>query len=145
MINQFINYYVVHALLEKQKPPQSTAVTWTVLLISNYHLFSFCLLWYYFISWQNFDSGKCIQVLCTWSTRRLLFSHMLKGFLCLSTSAEPSEDGRPQKERSPPDPTSARTPPSTPIKIEEGMFCSCGGQGNPVTASLVTDACKYVI
>ncbi|KAM9580326.1 alpha-adducin isoform 11-T17 [Guaruba guarouba] len=33
---------------------------------------------------------------------------------------EPSEDGRPQKERSPPDPTSARTPPSTPIKIEEG-------------------------
>ncbi|XP_065516483.1 alpha-adducin isoform X9 [Lathamus discolor] len=32
---------------------------------------------------------------------------------------EPSEDGRPQKERSPPDPTSARTPPSTPIKIEE--------------------------
>ncbi|XP_027747212.1 alpha-adducin isoform X11 [Myiozetetes cayanensis] len=33
---------------------------------------------------------------------------------------EPSEDGRPQKERSPPDHTSARTPPSTPIKIEEG-------------------------
>ncbi|XP_031964659.1 alpha-adducin isoform X8 [Corvus cornix cornix] len=33
---------------------------------------------------------------------------------------EPSEDGRPQKEKSPPDPTSARTPPSTPIKIEEG-------------------------
>ncbi|XP_030348726.1 alpha-adducin isoform X11 [Strigops habroptila] len=33
---------------------------------------------------------------------------------------EPSEDGRPQKERSPPDLTSARTPPSTPIKIEEG-------------------------
>ncbi|XP_009641494.1 alpha-adducin isoform X13 [Egretta garzetta] len=33
---------------------------------------------------------------------------------------EPSEDGRQQKERSPPDPTSARTPPSTPIKIEEG-------------------------
>ncbi|XP_040448726.1 alpha-adducin isoform X6 [Falco naumanni] len=32
---------------------------------------------------------------------------------------EPSEDGRQQKERSPPDPTSARTPPSTPIKIEE--------------------------
>ncbi|KAM4672745.1 alpha-adducin isoform 4-T5 [Amazona ochrocephala] len=32
---------------------------------------------------------------------------------------EPSEDGRAQKERSPPDPTSARTPPSTPIKIEE--------------------------
>ncbi|XP_032543014.1 alpha-adducin isoform X10 [Chiroxiphia lanceolata] len=32
---------------------------------------------------------------------------------------EPSEDGRPQKERSPPDHTSARTPPSTPIKIEE--------------------------
>ncbi|NWY12861.1 ADDA protein, partial [Aphelocoma coerulescens] len=32
---------------------------------------------------------------------------------------EPSEDGRPQKEKSPPDPTSARTPPSTPIKIEE--------------------------
>ncbi|XP_030348723.1 alpha-adducin isoform X7 [Strigops habroptila] len=32
---------------------------------------------------------------------------------------EPSEDGRPQKERSPPDLTSARTPPSTPIKIEE--------------------------
>ncbi|XP_010022057.1 PREDICTED: alpha-adducin isoform X2 [Nestor notabilis] len=34
---------------------------------------------------------------------------------------EPSEDGRPQKERSPPDLTSARTPPSTPIKIEEGI------------------------
>nr|XP_054488825.1 alpha-adducin isoform X10 [Agelaius phoeniceus] len=33
---------------------------------------------------------------------------------------EPSEDGRPQKEKSPPDPSSARTPPSTPIKIEEG-------------------------
>ncbi|NXD91776.1 ADDA protein, partial [Chaetorhynchus papuensis] len=32
---------------------------------------------------------------------------------------EPSEDGRPQKEKSPPDPTSVRTPPSTPIKIEE--------------------------
>ncbi|NXN96951.1 ADDA protein, partial [Rhinopomastus cyanomelas] len=32
---------------------------------------------------------------------------------------EPSEDGRPQKERSPPDHTSARTPPSTPVKIEE--------------------------
>ncbi|XP_075565934.1 alpha-adducin isoform X8 [Pelecanus crispus] len=33
---------------------------------------------------------------------------------------EPSEDGRQEKERSPPDHTSARTPPSTPIKIEEG-------------------------
>ncbi|XP_063257598.1 alpha-adducin isoform X13 [Prinia subflava] len=33
---------------------------------------------------------------------------------------EPSEDGRPQKEKSPPDPSSARTPPSTPIKVEEG-------------------------
>ncbi|XP_061849839.1 alpha-adducin isoform X3 [Colius striatus] len=32
---------------------------------------------------------------------------------------EPSEDGRPQKERGPPEHTSARTPPSTPIKIEE--------------------------
>ncbi|NXL42462.1 ADDA protein, partial [Podilymbus podiceps] len=32
---------------------------------------------------------------------------------------EPSEDGRQQKDRSPPDHTSARTPPSTPIKIEE--------------------------
>ncbi|NXH82194.1 ADDA protein, partial [Edolisoma coerulescens] len=32
---------------------------------------------------------------------------------------EPSEDGRPQKEKSPPDPAAARTPPSTPIKIEE--------------------------
>ncbi|NXW32787.1 ADDA protein, partial [Phaetusa simplex] len=32
---------------------------------------------------------------------------------------EPSEDGREQKEKSLPDPTSARTPPSTPIKIEE--------------------------
>ncbi|NXE63260.1 ADDA protein, partial [Calcarius ornatus] len=32
---------------------------------------------------------------------------------------EPSEDGRPQKEKSSPDPSSARTPPSTPIKIEE--------------------------
>ncbi|XP_069712545.1 alpha-adducin isoform X12 [Phaenicophaeus curvirostris] len=33
---------------------------------------------------------------------------------------EPSEDGRQQKERSPADHTLARTPPSTPIKIEEG-------------------------
>ncbi|XP_039919712.1 alpha-adducin isoform X10 [Hirundo rustica] len=33
---------------------------------------------------------------------------------------EPSEDGRPQKERSPPEPSSARTPPSTPVKVEEG-------------------------
>ncbi|XP_009985607.1 PREDICTED: alpha-adducin isoform X3 [Tauraco erythrolophus] len=33
---------------------------------------------------------------------------------------EPSEDGRQQKERSPPDHTAARTPPSTPIKVEEG-------------------------
>ncbi|XP_062431254.1 alpha-adducin isoform X3 [Rhea pennata] len=33
---------------------------------------------------------------------------------------EPSEDGRQQKERSPPDHSSARTPPSTPIKVEEG-------------------------
>ncbi|NWR42037.1 ADDA protein, partial [Regulus satrapa] len=32
---------------------------------------------------------------------------------------EPSEDGRPQKEKSPPEASSARTPPSTPIKIEE--------------------------
>ncbi|KFV62622.1 Alpha-adducin [Dryobates pubescens] len=32
---------------------------------------------------------------------------------------EPSEDGRQQKERSPLDPASARTPPSTPIKLEE--------------------------
>ncbi|XP_062431252.1 alpha-adducin isoform X1 [Rhea pennata] len=32
---------------------------------------------------------------------------------------EPSEDGRQQKERSPPDHSSARTPPSTPIKVEE--------------------------
>ncbi|KAM4900251.1 alpha-adducin isoform 5-T6 [Sylvia borin] len=43
---------------------------------------------------------------------------------------EPSEDGRPQKEKSPPDPSSARTPPSTPIKIEEDsllvLFSSCG-------------------
>ncbi|XP_027747206.1 alpha-adducin isoform X6 [Empidonax traillii] len=38
----------------------------------------------------------------------------------LAEASEPSEDGRPQKERSPPDHTSARTPPSTPIKIEEG-------------------------
>lgn len=56
----------------------------------------------------------------------IFFLHMLKYFVCLftsvSTSAEPSEDGRQQKEGSPPDHTSARTPPSTPIKIEEGMF-----------------------
>ncbi|XP_037241929.1 alpha-adducin isoform X8 [Falco rusticolus] len=38
----------------------------------------------------------------------------------LAEASEPSEDGRQQKERSPPDPTTARTPPSTPIKIEEG-------------------------
>uniref|UniRef100_A0A803W0F5 Alpha-adducin n=1 Tax=Ficedula albicollis TaxID=59894 RepID=A0A803W0F5_FICAL len=38
----------------------------------------------------------------------------------LAEASEASEDGRPQKEKSPPDPSSARTPPSTPIKIEEG-------------------------
>ncbi|XP_068799609.1 alpha-adducin isoform X18 [Struthio camelus] len=38
----------------------------------------------------------------------------------LAEASEPSEDGRQQKERSPPDHTSARTPPSTPIKVEEG-------------------------
>ncbi|XP_063257588.1 alpha-adducin isoform X4 [Prinia subflava] len=37
----------------------------------------------------------------------------------LAEASEPSEDGRPQKEKSPPDPSSARTPPSTPIKVEE--------------------------
>ncbi|XP_075565927.1 alpha-adducin isoform X2 [Pelecanus crispus] len=37
----------------------------------------------------------------------------------LAEASEPSEDGRQEKERSPPDHTSARTPPSTPIKIEE--------------------------
>ncbi|XP_061849837.1 alpha-adducin isoform X2 [Colius striatus] len=37
----------------------------------------------------------------------------------LAEASEPSEDGRPQKERGPPEHTSARTPPSTPIKIEE--------------------------
>ncbi|KAM9378313.1 alpha-adducin [Phaethornis superciliosus] len=37
----------------------------------------------------------------------------------LAEASEPSEDGRQQKERSPPDHTSARTPPSTPIKLEE--------------------------
>ncbi|XP_071609443.1 alpha-adducin isoform X5 [Heliangelus exortis] len=37
----------------------------------------------------------------------------------LAEASEPSEDGRQQKERSPSDHTSARTPPSTPIKIEE--------------------------
>ncbi|XP_051472898.1 alpha-adducin isoform X1 [Apus apus] len=37
----------------------------------------------------------------------------------LAEASEPSEDGRPQKERSPPDHPSARTPPSTPIKLEE--------------------------
>uniref|UniRef100_A0A669P464 Alpha-adducin n=1 Tax=Phasianus colchicus TaxID=9054 RepID=A0A669P464_PHACC len=37
---------------------------------------------------------------------------------------EPSEDGRQQKERSPPENSSACTPPSTPMKAEEGKFCS---------------------
>uniref|UniRef100_A0A8D2PG48 Alpha-adducin n=1 Tax=Zosterops lateralis melanops TaxID=1220523 RepID=A0A8D2PG48_ZOSLA len=37
----------------------------------------------------------------------------------LAEASEPSEDGRPQKEKSPPEPSSARTPPSTPIKLEE--------------------------
>ncbi|XP_064274895.1 alpha-adducin isoform X4 [Passer domesticus] len=37
----------------------------------------------------------------------------------LAEASEPSEDGRPQKEKSPPEPSSAHTPPSTPIKIEE--------------------------
>lgn len=73
-----------------------------------------------------------------------VFSHRLKGFVCffncnLSAPAEPSEDGRQQKERSPLDPAAARTPPSTPIKLEEGMFLECGGQGQAVTTSLVTD------
>lgn len=127
------------------KTPQSTTVTRTVFLISNDHLIFFCLFWYYLISWQNFDSEKRIHILCAWSKRTHFFSHTLKGFVCLfnfSLSAEPSEDGRQQKERSPPDHTSARTPPSTPIKIEEGMFFWFGGQGKPVTASLVTDAWK---
>ncbi|XP_034627340.1 alpha-adducin isoform X15 [Trachemys scripta elegans] len=35
-------------------------------------------------------------------------------------SEEPSEDARQQKEKSAPDHTSARTPPSTPVKLEEG-------------------------
>ncbi|XP_019381513.1 PREDICTED: alpha-adducin isoform X6 [Gavialis gangeticus] len=35
-------------------------------------------------------------------------------------SEEPSEDARQEKEKSVPDPPSARTPPSTPIKLEEG-------------------------
>lgn len=112
---------------KNQTTLQSSTVTPTVLLTSKYHLIFFCLFSYYLISWQNFDSEKCIRILCAWSKGTLLFSHMLKGFVCLfifslSASAEPSEDGRQQKERSPPDHTSARTPPSTPIKIEEGMF-----------------------
>ncbi|KAF4796504.1 Beta-adducin [Turdus rufiventris] len=37
----------------------------------------------------------------------------------LAEASEPSEDGRPEKEKSPPEPGAARTPPSTPIKIEE--------------------------
>ncbi|XP_014822272.1 PREDICTED: alpha-adducin isoform X6 [Calidris pugnax] len=37
----------------------------------------------------------------------------------LAEASEPSEDGREQKERTLPDHPSARTPPSTPIKIEE--------------------------
>ncbi|KAM6076343.1 alpha-adducin isoform 1-T5 [Chlamydotis macqueenii] len=37
----------------------------------------------------------------------------------LAEASEPSEDSRQQKERSPADHTAARTPPSTPIKIEE--------------------------
>ncbi|XP_053921639.1 alpha-adducin isoform X5 [Cuculus canorus] len=37
----------------------------------------------------------------------------------LADASEPSEDGRQQKEGSPADHTLARTPPSTPIKIEE--------------------------
>lgn len=92
---------------------------------------------------------KCVKISCVWSKRTLLSPPMLKHFVCLfnfclSTPAEPSEDGRQQKERSPPDHTSARTPPSTPIKVEEGMFSWFGGQGKPVTASLVTDAWKYM-
>ncbi|XP_040554986.1 alpha-adducin isoform X7 [Gallus gallus] len=37
----------------------------------------------------------------------------------LAQASEPSEDGRQQKERSPPEHTSACTPPSTPMKAEE--------------------------
>uniref|UniRef100_A0A8D0L9C8 Alpha-adducin n=1 Tax=Sphenodon punctatus TaxID=8508 RepID=A0A8D0L9C8_SPHPU len=38
----------------------------------------------------------------------------------LAESSEPLEDAREQKEKSPPDHAPARTPPSTPIKLEEG-------------------------
>ncbi|XP_043400689.1 alpha-adducin isoform X14 [Chelonia mydas] len=38
----------------------------------------------------------------------------------LAEASEPSEDARQQKEKSAPDHTSARTPPSTPVKLEEG-------------------------
>ncbi|XP_042727172.1 alpha-adducin isoform X4 [Lagopus leucura] len=38
----------------------------------------------------------------------------------LAQASEPSEDGRQQKERSPPEHSSACTPPSTPMKAEEG-------------------------
>ncbi|XP_030420059.1 alpha-adducin isoform X1 [Gopherus evgoodei] len=37
----------------------------------------------------------------------------------LAEASEPSEDARQQKEKSAPDHTSARTPPSTPVKLEE--------------------------
>ncbi|KYO45669.1 hypothetical protein Y1Q_0021348 [Alligator mississippiensis] len=37
----------------------------------------------------------------------------------LAEASEPSEDARQEKEKSVPDPPSARTPPSTPIKLEE--------------------------
>ncbi|XP_030420071.1 alpha-adducin isoform X8 [Gopherus evgoodei] len=40
----------------------------------------------------------------------------------LAEASEPSEDARQQKEKSAPDHTSARTPPSTPVKLEEGIF-----------------------
>ncbi|KAM7168823.1 alpha-adducin isoform 3-T4 [Macrochelys suwanniensis] len=38
----------------------------------------------------------------------------------LAEASEPAEDARQQKEKSAPDHTSARTPPSTPVKLEEG-------------------------
>lgn len=140
-------HYSCPPMKKNQTTKHHRAQLWfgTVFLISNDHLIFFCLFWYDLISWQNFDSGKHIHILCAWSKRTHFFSHTLKGFVCLfnfSLSAEPSEDGRQQKERSPPEHTSARTPPSTPIKIEEGTFFWFGGQGKPVTASLVTDAWK---
>jgi len=132
MLYQLINNYTVHILLFKKENKKSEAQPW---------LEQFC---WYEISFACFDgilySGRisiqkkmCSDFVCMKLKDALVFPRA--EIFCLPSqclfvpSAEPSEDGRQQKERSPPEHTSACTPPSTPMKAEEGMFCS-GGRGS---------------